>query len=209
MSMTSFRSKDTSLKARFQRPLPPGQLNPAERGGVPHAWVPLDSSTWGRLVMWIDQIALWAVLSSGSPLTDGRTFLGQVGRFTAFVGAVATGLLGPLGERQAGAIGSCSSPCGPSKLCLNSNCFTTANCKTSVSGVYRRGPYESLTCSTQAVSNCWIENYCNGCAGTYGNKAWSCCDCCQPSNAGSGLCTSASGCSVYRCICRTIWNPSC
>lgn len=109
--------------------------------------------------------------------------------------ALTTAYLGQAKPESALAIGTPTSPCGPSPFCPSSVCNDSAGC-----ACYGR-VYNTYSCNQGGGSGCWFEDY-----RPRGGHLWKCCDCCCSGASGS----ACSGCSTHRaCICRRCWAPNC
>jgi hypothetical protein len=140
-----------------------------------------------------------AVLRLAPGITRRRLLRGAGG--AAMGTALGIAFLGSRTSEYAQAVGTSSSPCGPSPLCPFSACCC-ADAGTCCS--YPR-QYDRLTdCDPGANQgsvdlgghNCWREDY-----RYLGRGYWRCCDCCCRHGSGSSC---ANGCNYpYRaCICR-------
>lgn len=86
-------------------------------------------------------------------------------------------------------------PCGPSPICITTDCTGTPNnCTTTSPAFCSRRTHDRYTCTTDY--NCWNEDY----RGT-GQGLWRCCDCCCP-NYTLNPCSNC-GFSSGACICRS------
>jgi len=107
---------------------------------------------------------------------------------TAIGAALSTAYLGSGPEGTAFAMGTPTSPCGPSPLCPSGVCNGSGGCS-----CYGR-VYATYTCNPGGGSGCWTEDY-----RSRGGHLWKCCDCCCLSGGGN----SCSGCFNHNaCICR-------